>query len=105
MQPGGWCGDGSALVGINSLVPLGVGGLIRPRDIGRERDVSVLFDRLVDGDSRVELHHPGASLRRRKDFRLEIVSELDDPPRLQLAPGMDHRLPHRFAYWPQQKNL
>src|SRR6266705_849860 len=48
MQPGGWRRDRSALLCVDSLIPLGVGRLVGASNLRWQRDVTVFFERFVD---------------------------------------------------------
>src|SRR4051812_4046472 len=95
----------AALLCIDGLITLGVVGRVGARDVRGKWDVAVLLDRLLDRQLRVELHYPGAALGRRKNLGLEIIGDGDDSSGLELAAGMHHRLPHRFAEWAEQQDL
>src|SRR5437868_1093680 len=97
VQPGGWRRDRSTLFCIDGLISLGVARLVSARDVRRERDMTVLLDRIFYRNLRVQLHHAGPALRHRQNLGLEILGEFYDASRLELAAGVHHRLPQVLA--------
>ena len=104
MQPGGRCGGGSHLPGIDRLITLLV--LQLRLDIGRQRHLAQTLQNLQENALVVELHHPVSVLpylfHSGSQFPVaenNLIARLHFPPRLAQA------LPAFVSQVPQQQHL
>jgi hypothetical protein len=97
--------DGPAFLCVDGLIPLGVGRLVGARDVRRERDVPVFFQRLIDGRCRSQANHPRSPLSGRNNLDAEIIRDADDAPWLELSSRMNHRFPFVASDLSEQQNL
>ena len=98
MQPCGRCRDGSAVPGIDRLVPFAVGRLIAALDIRRQRHMTEPVDRIVDIDPliRPETDRAATVKMTREHFPMKPgVGAFEDDARagVELLSRMHERFP------------
>lgn len=95
VESGGGSGDGSALAGVDGLIALAVGGGIWPGDVGRERDVSDLFDlgEEILGGGKANVAFAEFTARDDLGLKFIVVAEKETFADADLAAGTNEAFP------------
>ncbi len=83
------------LPGIHRLIAVAVTRIVRAADVGRKWDMTVAGDGLPGRERGREAHDPCTAWGGPFDLDLQLLSDLDGPPWLQLATRAHQRVPAR----------
>jgi hypothetical protein len=89
MKARGGSGDAARLAGVDGLVPLAIQRSVRAIDVGGERQVPDLLEKVQDPDVPFEFHGAGAVWMHGNDTALLMLSQGHDRAHLELAAGAD----------------